>query len=140
VHLKEGGYNLVNFEECEVKKGRIRCLLEGYLSNVGFPDAVLGKIGKREFVRYCLDVLLLRDFVERFRLENTEAARFLIYSLLQSVGSKVSVNKLYGHFFSTKETLPVLPKPFFSSNTNNILDYEDGKEIKLNSAFVKVVA
>ena len=77
------------------EEAKIKGLLDDYLNTGGFPDVVLGKISKEEFVREYLDVLLFRDFVERFKLENIEAARFLIYSVVQSVGSKISVNKLY---------------------------------------------
>ncbi len=73
----------------------VRGYLMEYLKNGGFPEIVLGIIRKKDFVRQYLDVVLYRDFVERFNIENPEAAKFILYSLIQSNASKISSNKIY---------------------------------------------
>ncbi len=61
----------------------------------GFPEVVLGKISEKEFKREYIDIVLYRDFIERFKIENPQVARFILYSIIQSNASKLSVNKIY---------------------------------------------
>ncbi len=74
---------------------KIKGFLEEYLKNGGFPEVVLGLIKKKVFVKEYINVLTYKDFIERYGIENPEVAEFLIYSLIQSNTSKLSVNRIY---------------------------------------------
>ena len=77
------------------EKGRIKHLLKEYLNIGGFPQVVLGYINKKEFVREYIDIVLYRDLVERFGIENVQAMEYLIYSVIQSNAKEFSINKIY---------------------------------------------
>ncbi len=68
--------------------------LDEYLRIGGFPQVVLKKIGK-EFFREYINIVLYKDLVERFGVENIDAMRFLITSVIHSTGKEFSVNKVY---------------------------------------------
>ncbi|BFI73724.1 ATPase [Nanoarchaeota archaeon] len=87
INIKEPLYNR------EISK--IEGYLYDYIKNGGFPDIVLEKISKKEFVKEYINVVLYKDFIERYKIENTEVARFLLYSLIQSNGNILSINKIY---------------------------------------------
>ncbi len=74
---------------------KIKGLLEEYLRSGGFPEVVLGLIKKKAFVKEYINVIIYKDFIERYNIENPEVAEFLIYSLIQSNTSKISVNKIH---------------------------------------------
>jgi predicted AAA+ superfamily ATPase len=56
---------------------------------------VLQKVEEKTFAREYVDVILYKDLVERFKIENIDAARFLLYSLLESFSKEFSINKTY---------------------------------------------
>ncbi|BBL45346.1 AAA+ superfamily ATPase [Nanobdella aerobiophila] len=74
---------------------KIKGYLYDYLKNGGFPDIILEKVNKKEFIKEYIDILLYKDFIERYKIENIEVARFLLYALIQSNSKILSVNKIY---------------------------------------------
>jgi predicted AAA+ superfamily ATPase len=78
-----------------MEEAKIKNFLSEYLQKGGFPLVVLGKIDEKTFAREYIDVVLYKDIVERFKIENVDAARFLLYSLLESFSKEFSVNKVY---------------------------------------------
>jgi len=79
-----------SYEEAKIKN-----LLRNYLNTGGFPQVVLKEIAKKTFFREYLNVVLYRDLVERYKIENPEVARFLLYSAVQSFTKEFSLNKIY---------------------------------------------
>ncbi len=90
---------LNNFEFKKVyssyDEAKIKNLLTKYLRFGGFPQVVLGEIEPKTFFREYVDVVLFRDLIERYRIENIEVARFLLYSAIQSFTKEFSLNKIY---------------------------------------------
>jgi len=78
-----------------IEEAKIKNFLSEYLQKGGFPLVVLGKIDEKTFSREYVDVVLYKDIVERFKIENVDAARFLLYSLLESFSKEFSINKVY---------------------------------------------
>jgi hypothetical protein len=85
-----------------------------YLDVGGFPE--VQSLGLRERVQTLQDyveLVLLRDVVERHRVENVPAARAFTRSLLQSPGRRFTVNKVHADLRSrglqvSKDTLHAL--------------------------------
>jgi predicted AAA+ superfamily ATPase len=78
-----------------IEEAKIKNLLNEYLQKGGFPLVDLEKIDEKTFAREYVDVVLYKDLVERFKIENIDAARFLLYSLIESFSKEFSVNKVY---------------------------------------------
>ncbi|MEM5878983.1 MAG: ATP-binding protein [Candidatus Aenigmatarchaeota archaeon] len=78
-----------------IEEGKIKNLLKKYLTTGGFPQVVLKKIDNKTFSREYIDVVLYKDLVERYRIENVEVARFLLYSVLQSFAKEFSLNRIF---------------------------------------------
>jgi len=78
-----------------IEEAKLKNFLNEYLQKGGFPLVVLGKIDEKTFAREYVDVVLYKDIVERFKIENVDAARFLLYSLLESFSKEFSINKVY---------------------------------------------
>ncbi|OGV73117.1 MAG: hypothetical protein A3K19_19845 [Lentisphaerae bacterium RIFOXYB12_FULL_65_16] len=68
-----------------------------YLEAGGFPDVLRAPVGLRgEILRGYLDVVILRDVVERHGVSNVTALRALLRQILHSPGAKFSVNRFAG--------------------------------------------
>ncbi len=78
-----------------IERAKIKNMLRDYLNKGGFPQVVLNRISRNEFVREYLNVVLYKDIVERFRIKNIDVAKFLLISSAQSFAKEFSVNKLY---------------------------------------------
>jgi hypothetical protein len=78
-----------------IEESKIKNYLREYLRAGGFPQVVLKKLDKKTFFREYLNVVLYKDLVERYKIENLELARFLLYSAIQSFAKEFSINKLY---------------------------------------------
>jgi len=78
-----------------IEEAKIKNYLLKYLKNGGFPQVALGKVDIKEFSTEYLSVVLYRDLIERFKIENADAAKFLLLSVLQSFAKEFSLNKVY---------------------------------------------
>jgi predicted AAA+ superfamily ATPase len=78
-----------------IEEAKIKSLLNEYLKKGGFPQVVLKQIDEKTFAREYMDVVLYKDLIERFKIENIDAARFLLYSLVENFSKEFSVNKTY---------------------------------------------
>lgn len=78
------------------KRAILENRLMAYLLEGGFPE--VQQIDARYRVRILqdyLDVVILRDLVERHRISNTSPLRYMIRHLLNAIASLFSVNKFY---------------------------------------------
>jgi len=127
-HLRGRSLNLIVFpfsfeeflsiENFEIKKvyssleeAKIKNYLMKYMKTGGFPQVLLGKIDEKTFFREYINVLLYKDLIERYKIENPEVARLLLYSVIQSFSKEFSINKIYrqikGKVEVSNKTLPV---------------------------------
>lgn len=79
---------------------KIRAMLQNligrYLKIGGFPEVqALDDELRREVLRNYLDVVILRDVVERHSISNTVALRALIRHIINAPATRFSVNKFY---------------------------------------------
>ncbi len=93
---------------------KIKYELKNYLDVGGFPQVALGEIKKEDFVREYVNVVLYKDLVERFGIENVDAMRFLIFSVIQSNAKEFSINKIYKQ---AKNRFKISNKTLYSYST-----------------------
>ncbi|RLJ06460.1 MAG: AAA family ATPase [Candidatus Aenigmatarchaeota archaeon] len=76
-------------------EAKIKNRLREYLRSGGFPQVVLKKTYGKTFFREYLNVVLYRDLIERYKIENMDVARFLLYSAIQSFTTEFSIHKIF---------------------------------------------
>lgn len=75
--------------------------MNAYLAQGGFPEVqTVSEDQRRQILRNYVDVVVLRDVIERHKVHNATALRALTSLLLASPASRVSVNKIYNGFRS----------------------------------------
>lgn len=79
---------------------RIRALLQNwmghYVKSGGFPEIqTLNDELRHQVLRNYVDVVILRDVVERYSVHNTVAIRALIRHIMSAPATRLSVNKFY---------------------------------------------
>jgi predicted AAA+ superfamily ATPase len=72
--------------------------LREFMTHGGFPNVVLepDAILKRRMLREYVDVMLMRDVVERYDLRNVAVLRGLLVKVVASVSSEFSINRYHG--------------------------------------------
>ncbi|MDO5580931.1 MAG: ATP-binding protein [Planctomycetia bacterium] len=77
-------------------EAKLRNALEKYFASGGFPETIGLSVFERQILlQGYVDSVLFRDVVERYRIKNITALRYLIQEILHSPGQKFSVNKFY---------------------------------------------
>ncbi|CAA6689566.1 MULTISPECIES: ATP-binding protein [unclassified Lentimonas] len=80
---------------------KLNQLAENYCLSSGLPEVqFLNAPDAHEIAQSYVDAVVLRDVVERHGVRNIEALRSLLYHVLRSPTTKLSVNKLYLDFKS----------------------------------------
>ena len=89
----------IKLESCSRSKKDTDILkkeLHHYLLNGGFPEIVLIKeLDQQKTLQDYLELVLLRDIVERYNVKNISLMRYLIKAILKGTASLFSVNKLF---------------------------------------------
>ena len=71
--------------------------LLGYLHTGGFPEAqAIDARSRIELMRNYVDVVLLRDIIERHNLQQPQVLRWLVQQLLGNTAGAFSINKFHG--------------------------------------------
>jgi len=69
---------------------------ETYCRTGGFPEIQnMDKSRRQEILQSYVDAVVLRDVIERHRISNIEALKALVYHVLRTPATKLSVNKFY---------------------------------------------
>ncbi len=86
-----------------------RLTLEDYWEEGGFPEVVLGQLTPEEFAREYIDVLVMRDLVERYALRRPRLMRALVSLLLDANAREITARRLAERlreaFHTSKETV-----------------------------------
>ncbi|MBO3833327.1 MAG: ATP-binding protein, partial [Candidatus Brockarchaeota archaeon] len=82
------------------KENEIKSLLRTYLRDGGFPDLLFTEVERRKFFRDYIDLVIFRDVVERFKIKSSYLIKSMIVSMLSSVSSEFSINRLFNTFKS----------------------------------------
>ncbi len=79
-------------------RSRMLAYLREFMTYGGFPEVVLedAEDSKLRILRELVDVMLMRDVIERHGLRNILALRTLLSRLISSMGTEFSINKLAG--------------------------------------------
>lgn len=101
----------------------LRHAVKKYLKNGGFPEVQnMDPNIKTEILQSYIDTVLLKDVIERHRVNNITAIKHLVKTLMHSSGRKFSINK----FYNTLKSMSV------KCTKNNLYTYLD----HLTDAFV----
>ncbi len=73
----------------------LKGLLREYLLSTGFPPVIIDKTNPKIFFKDYIDIVIFRDLVERFKVENIYALRYLINRGISSFSGKFSINKVF---------------------------------------------
>ncbi|MCK4969846.1 MAG: ATP-binding protein [Thermoplasmata archaeon] len=84
------------------EKAMIRSDLREYMMYGGFPEVVLEDDvpSKLQLLREYVDMMLMRDVVERHGVRNVQALRGMLVELASSVSTEFSVNRYHGQLSS----------------------------------------
>ncbi len=110
-------------------EGKIKRMVLEYLKWGGYPEVVLNTYKERILKEY-FNTILYNDFIERFRIENIELAKFLFEFMFQNFSKEISGRKII-NFLRTR-----LDK--FGKNT--VYDYLDKLPETLSVFFVERVS
>ncbi|MBU0985659.1 MAG: ATP-binding protein [Proteobacteria bacterium] len=93
-------FRKINLKSTERFGSETRAVLQNlmgqYATIGGFPEVqTLEDELRREVLRNYLDVVILRDIVERYTISNTTALRALIKHIMRAPTARFSVNKFY---------------------------------------------
>ncbi len=76
----------------------LRKAIRDYLDTGGFPEVqTLGPAIRIEILQGYIDSVLLKDVIERHKVNNITAIKYLVRYLMNSSGGKFSVNKFYNN-------------------------------------------
>ncbi len=75
--------------------GAIKGELAKYMEYGAFPDVVLGNAHPSSFYRDYLDIVMYRDVVERYGIENRQALDLFLKAVVSSFAKNFSVNKVF---------------------------------------------
>jgi len=76
-------------------------MCDSYLRSGGFPGTlILDPATRRQMLQQYLDVVILRDVIERHGVTSVQALRALVRHILHSPAGRLSVNKIYNDFRS----------------------------------------
>ena len=77
-------------------RATLQHMAEKYLTTGGFPEVqTLDDEARRQIHRNYLDVVILRDVVERHTVSNTSALRTMIHHIMAAPAARFSVNRFY---------------------------------------------
>jgi predicted AAA+ superfamily ATPase len=97
-------------------RATLQNLIAQYLKVGGFPEVQrFDNELRREVLRNYLDVVILRDVVERYAVSNTQALRTIIRHVIGAPATRFSVNKFYN----------ALRTQGISCSKNNLYEYMD---------------
>lgn len=127
------------------EENRIKNHLRKYLKMGGFPDVIIeGELADKFFDEY-IDLVVFRDLIERYNIENVFAIRFLIKGLLSSFAKKFSIHKVFNDLKSqnvkiSKKTLynylSYLEDAFFSFSLKKFSYSTKTSELSISKVFI----
>jgi len=92
--------NKKNYSSSE--KGQINNIFFEILEFGNYPEIVLSesKMFKIDNLKTYLDVLIYKDLIERYKIENEYAIKFMLKSITKSFSKHININKIYNELKS----------------------------------------
>ncbi len=78
----------------------LKGFLREYLLTTGFPPVIIDRLNPKTFFKDYVDVVIFKDIVERYKVKNIYALRFLVNSVVASFSNKFSINKVFNELRS----------------------------------------
>jgi len=112
------GFRKVKLKSVERVGSKTRAMLQNLIAQYvrigGFPEVqTLDDELRRQVLRDYLDVVILRDVIERYSISNTVALRAIIRHIMSAPATRFSVNKFYNS----------LKSQGIACTKNNLYDY-----------------
>jgi hypothetical protein len=79
---------------------KIKAHLRKYLALSGFPQILIDKLPAKQFFKEYIDLVVFKDLVERYGIENIFAMRYLIQKAISNFSKEFSINKVYNELKS----------------------------------------
>ncbi len=79
---------------------KIKGYLKDFLLFSGFPTLLMEKIKPKQFFQDYVDVVIYRDLVERYSIQNVFLLKYLIIRAISQFSSEISLNKIYNELKS----------------------------------------
>ena len=79
---------------------KIKANLKDYLRFSGFPQILIDRLPPKQFLKEYVDLVVFKDIVERYGIENLFAIRYLIQKEISNFSKEFSINKVYNELKS----------------------------------------
>ena len=79
---------------------KIKRMLNRYEKMGGYADVFLDQKIMKDFYMNYLDLVIFKDLVERYGVENTSVLKFLIKSMMVAFSKELSINKIFNNLKS----------------------------------------
>lgn len=95
------GFSLEKHQSSE-QLGKLKHLLDEVLQYGTFPEIVLAQdaLFKKDLLKSYLDILIYKDLLERYKIENELALKYLMKTLALSNSKMININKCYNELKS----------------------------------------
>lgn len=96
------------------ESGRMDAFFLEYLDFWGLPEIVLteDRYLKQELIKNYLNVILYKDLIERYGINNEYVVKYFIQSCILSVTKEISINKIYRDLKS--QNIPISPAVLYN--------------------------
>lgn len=100
-YLDAVGVDCPNHSPSSKQRAKLEAACDDYLITGGFPGVIhLDSSVRRQMLQQYLDVVILRDVIERHGVTSVPALRALVRHVIHAPATRLSINKLYNDFRS----------------------------------------
>ena len=97
--VKLEGFKLSKYPT-SIEISKLIHLLEKFINFTGFPHVLIDKIDPKIFFKDYLDLIIFKDLVERYGIENVHTLKLFILRAISNFAREFSINKVYNEFSS----------------------------------------
>ena len=100
-YVRATGGSLPSRPPSTKQRAQLEAACDAYLLNGGFPGLLaMDPATRRQMLQQYLDVVILRDVIERHGVTSIPALRAMVRHIIHSPATRLSINKLYNDFRS----------------------------------------
>ncbi len=97
--IKLEGFKLSKYPT-SIELAKLIHLLDKFINFTGFPNVLIDKINPKLFFKDYLDLIIFKDLVERYGIENVHVLKLFILRAISNFAREFSINKIYNEFSS----------------------------------------
>jgi len=83
-----------------VEIGKLKHYLNKFMLSTGYPQVVIDNLNPKIFFKEYLDLIIFKDIIERYGVENIPALRHFILRAISSFSKEFSINKVFNELNS----------------------------------------